>query len=365
MESLLEATVITSAVGKFALRCLPVVAAAGIALSAGAVLAAPDVPFPTAEAVYEAAPRERVFDGTVEAVNSATVSAQTSGRVAEIVFDVNDFVEAGAIIMRFTDVEQQAALRQAEAALEEAEARQAEAEQEFTRVETMFRNETVARARFEQAEANRNAAAARVEAARSAVAAAGEQLGYTEVRAPYAGIVSERHVEVGERVAPGQALMSGLSLETLRVNVDVPQSMFDPIREIGRAVVYAGEARIDAESLTFYPVADPVTNTFRVRVNLPAGSATLFPGMFVKVGFVVGEARRLLVPAVAVIRRSELAAVYVVDETRASLRQVRLGRAYGDGIEVLAGLDPGEFVALDPVAAGIYLKERQASPGDD
>jgi RND family efflux transporter MFP subunit len=182
------------------------------------------------------------------------------------------------------------------------------------------------------------------------------------VRAPYAGIVSERHVEVGEIVAPGQPLMSGLSLESLRVNVDVPQSMFEPIREIGRAFVYVNDdERIGAESLTFFPVADPVTNTFRVRANLPEGSAQLFPGMFVKVGFVVGETRRLLVPADAIVRRSELSAVYVADDERVMLRQVRLGRRYGEDFEVLAGLDEGEFVALDPVAAGIYINERQAA----
>ena len=333
---------------------------AATALALGfAAFAAPEVPFPTTEARYAEAPRERVFDGTVEAVNRATVSAQTSGRVAEILYDVNDFVEAGAVIMRFTDAEQQAALRQARAALEEAEARFTEAEQEYTRVEGMFRNETVSRARFEQAQANREAAAARLEAARSAVARAEEQLDYTVVRAPYAGIVSERHVAVGELVSPGQPLMSGLSLASLRVNVDVPQSMFEPIRDIGRAFVYDGDDRIAAESLTFFPVADPVTNTFRVRVNLPEGSARLFPGMFVKVGFVVGESRRLLVPADAVVRRSELSAVYVVSEDRVTLRQVRLGRTYGDDVEVLAGLDEGELVALDPVAAGIYIKERQ------
>ena len=336
-------------------------AAALLLTAAPAVLAAPEVPFPVTEARYEEAPRERVFDGTVEAVNRATVSAQTTGRVAEILYDVNDFVEAGAVIMRFTNVEQQAQLSQANAALVEAEARFNEAEQEHERVANMFRNETVSRARFEQAQANRDAAAARLEAARSAVARAEEQLQYTEVRAPYAGIVSERHVEVGEAVSPGQPLMSGLSLESLRVEVGVPQSMFEPVREIGQAFVYAGDDRIAAESLTFYPVADPVTNTFRVRVNLPEGSAQLFPGMFVKVGFVVGESRRLLVPAEAIVRRSELSAVYVADEERVALRQVRIGRRYGGDFEILAGLDEGEYVALDPVAAGIYIKERQSA----
>lgn len=341
-----------------------VAAALAVLATARPAWAELDVPFPTAAARLVAAPRERIFDGTVEAVNRATVSAQTSGRVAEILYDVNDFVEAGAVIMRFTSVEQQAALRQARAALEEAEARFEEAEQEYRRIESMYRNETVARARFEQAQANRDAAAARLESARSAVTAAEEQLAYTEVRAPYAGIVSARHVEVGEMVSPGQPLMSGLSLESLRVNVDVPQSMFEPIRKIGRAYVYAGDDRIGAESLTFFPVADPSTNTFRVRVNLPESAAQLFPGMLVKVGFVVGETRRLLVPHDAIVRRSELTAVYVVGEDRVMLRQVRIGRRYGEDVEVLAGLDPSEEVALDPVAAGIYVKARQGDAAE-
>src|SRR5690606_22593189 len=101
-----------------------------LSAAATAALAAPEVPFPTAAARFEQAPRERLFDGTIEAVNRATVSAQTTGRVAEILYDVNDFVEADAVIMRFTDVEQRAALRQAIAAHEEAEARFTEADQE-------------------------------------------------------------------------------------------------------------------------------------------------------------------------------------------------------------------------------------------
>jgi RND family efflux transporter MFP subunit len=322
-----------------------------------ATAAAAEIPLATVTVGYETAPRERVWDGTVEAVNQATVSAQTSGRVAEIFYDVDDFVEAGAPIMRFTDAEQRAALDSARGALEEAEARAAEADNEFTRIAAMFENGTVARARFDQAQANRGAAAARLESARAGVTNAEQQLQYTLVRAPYAGIVSRRHVEVGEIVRPGAPLMSGLSLEHVRVVVDVPQSMLAPIRTIGRANVYVGEgAPIAADSLTFFPVADAATNTFRVRASLPAAGVTLYPGTFVKIGFVVGETERLLLPTSAIVRRSELTAVYVVGDEDVTLRQIRVGRRYGDDIEVLAGLEAQEAVAVDPVAAGVYLQ---------
>jgi RND family efflux transporter MFP subunit len=316
------------------------------------------VPFETAVASFEDAPRERVWDGRVEAVNQATVSAQTSGRIAELPFDVNDFVDAGDVVMRFTDVEQRAALDRAQAAFAEARARLAEAQQEFERFSQMIENNSISKSQFDQSRANRDAAQARLNASRSGVETAREQLEYTVVRAPYAGIVSKRHVELGELVSPGQPLISGLSLQQLRVNVDVPQSMFHAVRTIGKAFAYVDGKRIEADSMTFFPVADPAANTFRVRVNLPDGAATLYPGMFIKVGFVVGETKRLLVPAEAVVRRSELSAVYVTDGDNVSLRQVRLGRRHGESIEILAGLSADESVAIDPVSAGIWLKEQ-------
>ena len=317
-----------------------------------------ELPLATSPVAYEVAPRERIWDGRIEAVNQATVSAQTSGRIAELPFDVNDFVDAGIVIVRFTDNEQRAALARAEADLQESNARLSQAEQEFTRFSSMIESGTISQSRFDESKANRDSTRARVNAARSGVATAKEQLEYTVVRAPYSGIVAKRHVQLGEVVSPGQPLLTGLSLQTLRVNVDVPQSMFHAVRTIGKAFVYIGGQRIGAEELTFFPVADAEANTFRVRVELPENSATIYPGMFVKVGFVVGETKRLLIPTTTVLRRSELSAVYVVTEDQVILRQIRLGRRYGENTEVLAGLSEGEAVSADPVSAGIFLKEQ-------
>jgi multidrug efflux pump subunit AcrA (membrane-fusion protein) len=105
----------------------------GIALTtvfAGQVFAQDSASLATATADYEVAAIERVFDGTVEAVHQATVSAQTGGRISELNYDVDDYVEVGSVLVRFTDEEQQAALRQTEAQLLEARARSTEAEEE-------------------------------------------------------------------------------------------------------------------------------------------------------------------------------------------------------------------------------------------
>jgi RND family efflux transporter MFP subunit len=342
------------------LRSASVVAVLLIALGTGNAGAA--VPFDTAQAVHQVTIQEQVLDGRVEAVHRATVSAQTSGRIMELVYDVDDFVEEGAVIVRLRDTEQRARLDQASAALREAEARFTEAQTEHRRVRDIFERQLVSRAEMDRATAALEAARARLEAARATVAAADEQLEYTRIRAPYAGIVTERFVEVGESVSPGQPLIAGISLEFLRVTTEVPQRHIQAVRELGRArVFHDGETPVEAERLTFFPYADPATNTFRVRVELPPRTEGLFPGMFVKVAFAVGERERLLIPAAAVVHRGEMVGVYVVDEAdRVSLRQVRVGRLQdGDLIEVLAGLDAGERVALDPVQATLYFKEQQ------
>ena len=183
-----------------------------------------------------------------------------------------------------------------------------------------------------------------------------QQFNYTVVKAPYSGIVTERFVEVGESVTIGQRLMSGLSLERLRVTLDLPQQVTIKIRPNPRATILAGEGRVEPEKITIFPVADPVTNTFRVRLELPEGQFGLYPGMFIKVAFQVGDARRLLISAAALVRRSEVTGVYVATEGGIRLRQIRVGETVGERVEVLAGLAEGERVALDPVRAGIYAK---------
>jgi RND family efflux transporter MFP subunit len=306
---------------------------------------------------------ERLLDGSIEAVNQGTVAAQTSGRVAEILYDVNDFVPAGAVIVRLHATEQQAGLKQAQAALQEAKARELEAQTRYKRVADMYERQVVPKAAFDEATAARDSAAARLAATHAALESAKEGVNYTEVRAPYAGVVTKRLVQAGETVHPGTPLMSGLSLQFLRVAVDVPQSSVDAIRRIKQAAVYVEGRRVEVSKLTIFPEAAKPSNTFRARLELPENAADLYPGMFVKVGFVVGEVQRLLVPLRSIVERGEVTAVYVLDaDGRTSLRQVRFGHRFGEDVEVLAGLAEGDRVALDPIAAMKRLQHAPEAP---
>lgn len=306
--------------------------------------------------------RETAFDGAVEAIDQSTVAAQTSGRVMELFFDVGDYVEKGAVILRLTAVEQRARTGVAEAALAEARARLAEVELTYGRIKEVYDKKLIAKADYDKAVADLSAARARVEAAQAARAQAQEDQGYTVVRAPYPGIVVARLVQVGETVSPGKPLMTGVSLERLRAVVEIPQQHVGPLRKHRKARVILPDGRsLEAAAIRFPPTADPVTHTFGVRVDLPPGEHGVFPGMLVKVAFVSGEEERLLIPDTALLRRGELTGAYVVDDQgQIGLRYLRVGTPTADGhVPILAGLDAGERIASDPVAAAIAYKQSQ------
>ncbi len=328
----------------------------------------PDAGSALATVIVEPArvPRETAFDGSIEALNQSTVAAQTSGRVVELPYDVGDYVEKGAVIVRFTATEQRARLQALDASAAEARARLSEAQLTFDRARDVYAKKLIAKAQFDKAQADLDAARARAEATRAQLAEAREGLGYTTIVAPYAGIVVARHVQLGETVAPGKPIMTGLSLEHLRAVVEIPQQQIGPLRKHRKARVILPDGRsVDAATLRIPPGADPATHSFRVLVELPPDDHGVYPGTLVKVAFVSGEEVRLLLPGGAVVRRGELTGAYVVDAGgRISLRYLRLGSPAADGrVPVLAGLAKGDRVATDPIAAGIAYKKQ--SPPED
>ncbi len=321
------------------------------------------------QAKYKTVPRIQVFDGSIEAVHETTVSAQTSGRIVEVLYDVDDYVEKGALLVRFEDTTQKAGLEKAKAGLVEAQARYSEARAEFDRIKGIFEQKLVSKSQYDQAEASFKAARAKLNASRAAKDEAQIQFDYTQVHAPYSGIVTSRHVEVGESASVGAPLMTGISLDFLRVLVHIPQNSINAVRTLKMAEVQvaADSQAVAAEKITFFPYADASTNTFRVRAYLPQGIEGLFPGMFVKVAFRIGEERQLLVPAKAVVYRSEVTGLYIQYEDGSIVfRQVRIGRGTRDGeLEILAGLDEGERVVLNPEQAILSIKQHTVSDAED
>ncbi len=296
-------------------------------------------------------------EAVLEAVRQSTVAAQIAGRIVDIRFDVGDRVSKGDVIVRIDERAASQAQAASEAQVREAQAALGNARAQFERSRQLLVQKFISQAALDQAEATYKAAQARVTALLAGAGAAATERSFATIVAPYSGVVSARHAELGEMAAPGKPLMTGFDPATLRAVANVPQAQVAAIQASGRARIElpALGLWVDAKSLTIVPAADPRTHTTRVRIELPEDVKGVYPGVFARAHFVTGRSARLLVARSAVLRRSEVTAVYVLDEAGwPHLRQVRLGTA-GDerALEVLAGLKPGERVALDPVKAGM------------
>ncbi|WEN15664.1 efflux RND transporter periplasmic adaptor subunit [Rhodanobacter sp. AS-Z3] len=355
------------------LRLLALSAAATLLAACGGTSSTPSAELSTTALVAsvvhaQASGREQVWDGVVEAVNQVTITAQTNARVTALPHEVNDVVAKGDVLVRFSDVEQKSARNAAQAQVASAQASYTDAQASYERIAAVYAKGYVSTAQRDQARTARDAAKAALEAARAQSGAVGQQLDYTILRAPFAGVITQRFVHVGQAVQAGppspQPLIQLQALDDLRVNVQVPQSAVDAIRKFHVAKVIPADGQpIAASSVEVFPYADPTTHSFNVRLQLPAGETGLYPGMTVKVAFATGDAKRLLVPAASLVQRGELVAVYVIGEHDVTLRQVRLGQREGGEAEVLAGLDDGERVARDPQAAVAWLAKRNAKAG--
>jgi RND family efflux transporter MFP subunit len=299
------------------------------------------------------------WDGVVQAVEQSVLSAQTSGRVIALGADVDQRVAGGAVLLRLTSDEQSAAVDAARAQLRSAEAVLADAASRFQRASDLVGRQLVSRDDFDRVRAAHEAAAAARDAAAAQLAQAEQQLGYTTVRAPYAGIVASRQVELGETVAPGQSLFTLFAPGQLRLEVQVPQADAAGLkRQPDTAITLADGRTVQATKVIVYPSADPLAHSTTVRVLLPAMDSPPRPGQTAKVRFAgTGGAAGIWLPQAAVTQRGELSAVYVVNADGIVLRQLRLGRRNGDSVEVLAGISVGERVATDPVAALQALRE--------
>jgi RND family efflux transporter MFP subunit len=302
-------------------------------------------------------------EALVEAVRQSTVAAQISGRIVEVHFDVGDTVKKGQVLVRIDESEARQAVAGSEAVVAQARASLQNARMHFERTRQLLAQKFVSQAALDKAQADYKAAEAQLAAAQASAGQAATTRGFTAVMAPYSGVVAVRHVELGEMASPGKALMTGFDPKDLRVVASIPQYKLADVRRAARAQVEFPSLNkwITAKAVTLLPAADVRTHTTRVRLDLPEDIHDVYPGMFARAHFAVGRAKKLLVPVQAIVRRSEVTAVYVADaKGGVAFRQVRLGEPVADGmIEVLAGLSAGETVALEPVKAGIYLKGKQ------
>jgi RND family efflux transporter MFP subunit len=304
------------------------------------------------------------FDGSVEAVRQTVVAAQVSGAVVQLEVKVGDRVAQGQVLLR---LDARAADQTAAAGAAQVQAARAALEvasKDLERQRQLFKQNYISAAALERAESQFKSTRAQVDAQLAQAGAARTQTGFYVVRAPFAGVVSELPVALGDMAMPGRPLLTLYDPAALRVTAAVPQSVAQQLADgqlprIEFPGLPADRQWVQPLRAQRLPTLDASTHTVQWRADLPPGLTGLYPGMSARLwlpvagsGPAASSPAALSVPRSAVVRRAELTAVYVLDAAGlAQLRQVRLGRADGDRVEVLSGLRAGERVVTDPQAA--------------
>lgn len=332
--------------------------------------AAPEVP--VALVAPRAVGQGLVLEGSLQAVRQSTLSAQASGRIAQLQVKAGDRVRAGQVLALIDDRVTQAGVSQAQAQVAQSDAQLANAQANYGRTKDLFAKGFVSQSALDVAESQFKAAQAGTRAAVAGQTQSQLAQGFTRLTAPYDGWVLSTQAEAGDLAMPGTPVLTVYAPQPMRAVVHVPASRQPLVAKATAIEVRLPDGRwVAPVARTALPAADPVSQTVEWRLDLAADtSAGLVPGQQVQVRFVAGQAQRLTVPAQAVFRRGEMTAVYVARTAPAAqgaaaapapgfvLRAVRLGAASNgaDGAanyEVLAGLAGNEQVALDPIRAGL------------
>ena len=331
----------------------------------------------TSEAVLQAT-------GYVTARRQATVSAQITGTLVDVLIEEGERVEAGQVLAHLEDTAQKAALAQAQAGLNAAQAQLvqfqaqlAQSRRDLKRAEELLDRKLVSMQSVEVARTQVDTQAAQVESqrrqvevARAGVAGAQVQLDYCTVRAPFAGVVIAKAAQPGEIVSPlsagGGFTRTGVGtivdMDSLEIDVDVNEAYIGRVKSAmpAEAVLDAyPDWKIPAHVIAIVPAADRGKATVKVRVALDQKDPRIVPDMGVRVSFLEQAAPRqaaeppkgVLVPAGAIAQRDGHDAVFVVSDDVAHQRTVQPApQAYGEMRLLPAGVQAGQTVVVSPPA---------------
>jgi RND family efflux transporter MFP subunit len=303
--------------------------------------------------------------GTVHAAQTVQVSSQMMGNIVEIRAREGDRVQNGQVLATIDDAQPRSAADQAKAALAVAENEVSAADSDLIlaqatllRYQQLYDKKSVSpqefdeiKARYRSAEARRDMTRAGKAQASAALTQAQTSLSYSQIRAPFSGVVTDKKADAGTLVSPGMPIFTLEDTRSFRLEVTLDESDIHLVH-VGQIVPVnidgLGNAQLSGKIAQIVPAADTASHSFLVKVELPADTR-LRSGFFGRAHFPRGERSSLFIPRISLVERGQLQGVYVLDANQiAGLRYVTLGRSTGEQVEVLSGLQAGERLVAAP-----------------
>ncbi len=298
----------------------------------------PQVEVRTETVALSTVPGQIELSGTLQAVEHATISARVAGQVVKLPVRIGSQVKKGDLLVKISAEEINARVRQAEVQLEQAKRNLA---RESKLLEVNASTREMVKTLEEQKQTSE-----------AAFREAQTMLGYTELKAPFTGTVTDKRVEVGDLAAPGVPLLKLENGTALEVVIQVPEVLSHHLQLGTRLPLTIPAAGLALEALVreISPTVDPASRTTQVKLVLPQ-TPGLRSGQFARVALVDGRPTTLLIKRGALRQNGQMQQVFVAEQGKARMRLVRTGAETDERIEVLSGLREGDRVILDPPAA--------------
>jgi RND family efflux transporter MFP subunit len=286
--------------------------------------------------------------GKIQSEKSATLSTRMMGFVTKVPVNVGDKVSKGQLLVAINNDDLQAKKAQVNASVLEATAAFKNAEKDYNRFKNLFQDKSASQKEFDDVTANYQMAKARLEAANQMKNEINSQFAYSNITAPFSGVVTGKMIENGDMANPGQPLISIESPGNFEVVAMIPESEISGIKK-GISVDVIIKSINETIKGVVKEVSTSSTNTggqYLVKIQLTKTPATVLSGMFASVQFPIEKkttTTTILIPTNVLVTNGQLSGIYTVSQSNtAILRWLTLGKTYGNQIEVLSGLNANE-----------------------
>lgn len=276
--------------------------------------------------------------GTVRSKQRSLVEAKFSGRVLQFLVSPGQMVKAGETMATLDAREIQAKVDQAQAVLEQAQ-------REYNRQKQLVTSGATTKQELDAADS-------RLKISTAALSEAETMIGYAKVTAPFEGVVTRKLADVGDLAMPGKPLAEVEAPTQLRFEADLPESVLERVKlgDEMQVILSAGKTPVQATVSEISPIADAVSRTFRVKLDMTTTDG-LRSGQFGRVAVPMAKTNIISIPAAAVTKRGQMEIVFAIKNKKTALRLVKTGKTLGDKVEILSGLAEGEQIIHENAAS--------------
>jgi RND family efflux transporter MFP subunit len=288
--------------------------------------------------------------GTLKPYDEVVVSSELDGILKTISVDEGSPVTRGQLVAEIKETDYRLAVEQAAAALKQTEAALANAKLEHQRKEALYREELVTKQQFDDIVARLALTQGDVERAKAGLDLAKERLTKTKIFAPMAGSIKEKKVTAGDYIRNGTFLVSIIRTDLLKLAFSVPEKDVGSLRE-GQDIVFTVDSfpgrEFRGKVKTLYPILEEKTRSLMVEAQVVNQGGSLKPGFFTRVTLYTGPAKdTVVVPITALLYDNSTTKLFAVEGDRAKEKMVKIGRKYGEFMEIAEGLKAKETVVI-------------------